>query len=43
MPPLLIILAIEGADFSVGLGFSPQVADGIHDLESLVLTELARV
>jgi len=43
MPPRLIILAIEGADFSVGLGFSPQVADGIHDLESLVLTELARV
>jgi hydrogenase maturation protease len=41
MPPRLIILAIEGTDFSVGLGFSPQVVEGIHDLESLVLTELA--
>jgi hypothetical protein len=35
-------LAIEGVDFSVGLGFSPAVADGIHDLESGVLSELAR-
>jgi len=38
----LIILAIEGANFSLGLGFSPAVAHGIHDLEVLVLTELAR-
>jgi hydrogenase maturation protease len=43
MPHRLSILAIEGADFSVGLGFSPAVAHGIHDLESLVLTELDRV
>jgi hydrogenase maturation protease len=42
MPQRLIILAIEGVDFSVGLGFSPAVADGIHDLESGVLSELAR-
>jgi hydrogenase maturation protease len=42
MPHRLIILAIEGADFSVGLGFSPAVAHRIHELESLVIAELTR-
>ncbi len=42
MPHRLIILAIEGADFSVGLGFSSAVTHGIHELESLVLAELTR-
>ena len=42
MPERLIFLAVEGVDFSIGLGFSPAVTHAIHDLESLVLTELVR-
>ena len=37
LPPTLVIYAIEGADFGVGSGFSPEVADAARRVAKEVL------
>jgi hydrogenase maturation protease len=42
MPRRLVILAVEGADFSPGVGLSPPVAGALDRLVQLALNELSR-
>lgn len=42
LPRRLVIIGVEGADFSLGLGLSPAVAQRIQDVVDLVVTELDR-
>jgi hydrogenase maturation protease len=42
LPARLVIIGMEGGDFSAGLGLSPAVGNRVQDAVDLVVTELDR-
>ena len=40
LPPALVIYGVEGQNFTMGLGLSPEVEDNIEALEALILAEI---